>query len=326
VVTHIRTHPRKVESSLAQMKVLSIHITESSSRLADTLDGLYAATTTVQSLARTAKRILTPHRSNQNAMSRHLLIATALTAASLAGCSLSQLGPYSNADYCYRQAIDEAPLLKQLETARNCCTSYKDLPYQPVIEQISSTTKTAQSSSQKKWNPALPTDEQLLIGQEAPIFTFAAGRSRFAALDIRAVMGQARVIKLAPGPTMWVNASGFTAATSQCQDPGPPVIRRVFRPLVTFLNKNFEPVLEGDRGTPSEVKVFAAWKFDIPAQATYIIVHSDPREYGSRIELQGKTTFTTIPVGTSPLLVPMEIGGPVKGLSVSTGQLSLTLE
>ncbi len=259
-----------------------------------------------------------------NRMTKFALVQVIVIFATLSGCGLTQIGPYSQGDYCFRQAIDDAALIRALNANVECCKSFREMQFEVVENARQSVTSIPGQADSKV--SELVREWPVLIGETSPVFSFREGRSRFVALDLRKYAGRVSSLKLAPGPTQRVAGSGVTAATASCAVPGPHLAVRIFRPIVSFLDSSLNQISAGERGVPSQAGVFPAWSFKVPEETSYIVIYSDESELGSPVKLYADTTTATVPVAGTPLFLPISIGGPKSGISVSTGQLAMYLE
>jgi len=195
-------------------------------------------------------------------MLRPLSSVIVFASLALSGCASAVYGDLNTntGEPCLRGYVDEKKLARELSSARPCCSSLAELDFQQV-----------------KADGATPYG----FGKSAPAFDFPSGRSRYLAFQLEPGRGQFLVVK--PG------VAGRTSTAETCKDFKSSVYvgqgsewYRAAQPMVTYLGPTKQMIaaavqpLDAQRGD---------FRFPIPADARFAVVHVDPSHLGSRLTL-----------------------------------------
>jgi hypothetical protein len=217
----------------------------------------------------------------------------------VAACAVSQEGDLRNGDPCTQGFVDEQMLEKALRDANVCCNDFQSMQFIAPRGHVVMT-----------------------VGKQAPVFSFNTGKSRFIALDLTAY--DKNTASLIPMSTTAMSAPPDYTCGKGIEQVRP----RAFRPIVQWLDSKKNTLRGPDRGAPTVVRGAAGWVFQRPPGAQYMIVYSQPADYGELLSLNAPAAgllFKTDTVGLAASVHPQRILGPVTYAATSTGHFQFLL-
>lgn len=242
--------------------------------------------------------------------------------SALAACSTQSMNPLRT-DVCFQGYVDEMALEEQLRATQDCCGNLGSLPVQAVPE-VPTPTALGPRDSPLPATQTTPTHSPFFatLTRVSPVYTFPQGKSRFAAFDLSSLPRQPRTLTILP------RRSGLTSQAESCieKQEGPAETYRYFRPLATFLGSERQPIAAGLPGAPAQVQIYAGLRYDVPADARFVVIHSSPQALGTRLRLQGGSRIDLMPVPGTLILLPTPVDGSIDGVVTSTGALEIHVE
>lgn len=253
---------------------------------------------------------------------------SALCLAVLMGCASEARNPLRT-DACFQGFVDEELLQSQLADAAPCCTGFDTMTFESMAVPPSTEMLTTIQHSNLPTPASTASVPRYRTGfavwRNAPVFVFDTGKSHFAALDLATLPLKPKLLTILPG------GSGHTARGKTCADklavPGASERVRYLLPRVQYLDAAKKPIGQGVSGRKTRLGIAGALAYDVPAGAAYLVIYSDPANFGNPIEIAGGVTYTIMPVIGSPtLFIPMPVDGTVRGTVTSTGVFSLQFD
>lgn len=240
----------------------------------------------------------------------------------LSACGTQARDP-RRTDACFEGFVNEDQVQEILRSAPDCCRDIAALAYEPIRE-IPAASVPGPPSDLLPASPPPPRFSPFFvhISQASPTFTFVQGKSRLAAMDLGPLPRPAKSLTLVP------MRSGLTSLAKTCfeKKDGQGERFRYFRPLVTFLDAARRPLAEGLEGIPAQVMIHAALRFEVPDGARFVVVHSAPAAFGTRIRLAGSSRVDLMPVAGTALMLPTRVDGSIDGLTTATGLLEVHID
>jgi hypothetical protein len=214
-------------------------------------------------------------------------------------CAVSQEGDFRKGDPCTQGLVDERLLETALRDASACCNDFQTMQFTAPRNHVVMT-----------------------VAKDAPVFNFSSGKSRFIALDLTAY--NKNTVALIP-----MSTTAMTAPTDYTCGKGVEQVRfRAFRPTVQWLDSKKNALGSPDKGSPTVAGGAAGWVFQRPADALYMIVYSQPTEYGALLPLSAPPAgllFKTDTVGLAASVHPQRTLGPITYVATSTGHFQSLL-
>ena len=246
----------------------------------------------------------------------------ALIVASLgafAGCSSTVLSDPHRTETCYRSHIDERVLQQELDLASPCCANFAGMPFERLTWQ-----KTDTTGGREGPLPPAPTVNEfpfsVAISRRSPAYPFSSGKSRFVAIDLTALERQPTSFTVVP------KRSGVTGGVDPCGPCSPPAgvpgTARYVTPVATFLDSRGSATAQAVVGKPVVLMTNGGLRFEVPRETRYLVLHTDPSDYGKQVSLPGRrgVTLLLLPSGA---IVPVPYDGSRDGLIAATGSVDL---
>ena len=243
-------------------------------------------------------------------------IAPPLAAMVLSACAAGDRDPLRTTEVCFQGYVDERALEAELRVATDCCSNFRDMTFGDLA-------LFPNPDAAKPWDgrAAIPVPDLsrrvFSIGRKAKTFSFPQGKSRFSAFDLGTLVDKPKHLTLVPVKL------GLTSNSSDCKDKfgkgRSDQEMRYLLPVITFLDAGRAPIVAGLSGAHSQNGIYAALRFSVPEAARYMIIHSDPSAFGTRLNIRGDSRMDVMAVPGTLVALPVRVDGSINGLVTSTG-------